>query len=128
VLYFMQDIQQLHMRLSAQTTEQRELKNRWLQEKTDLDNRYHQAETLSTQLQGTLKKKDKDFDKLQSQLAKIVKDGNKGQAKPCIQMSQPVRKNLSHDTASASHASVTTLLKDAEIQASKKTIATLDVR
>lgn len=105
--------------------EHREVKNHWLAEKNDLQTRIFQVQALNTQATGSLKKKEKDFEKLQNQLAKIVKDANKGQAKPAIVMSLPVRKNLSQESAPVSGVAI---LKDAEIQAAKKTIAALDVR
>lgn len=113
------------MRISALTLEQREVRNLWLAEKSDLQTRIFQVQALNTQASGSLKKTEKDFVKLQNQLAKIVKDGNKAQAKPAIIMSLPVKKNLSQE--SGPHGSAASLLKDSELQAAKKTIATLDV-
>ena len=113
------------MRMSALTAEHREVKQQWLGDKADLHNRFCQVQALNTQVQGTLKKKDKDFEKLQSQLAKIVKDGNKAQAKPSIMLSIPVRKNLSQDSSVSTSA--TALLRDAEMMAMKRTLATLEV-
>jgi flagellar biosynthesis component FlhA len=113
-------------RISALTLEHREVKNHWLAEKSDLQARNFQMQALNTQYAGSLKKKEKDFEKLQNQLAKIVKDANKAQAKPAIVMSLPVRKNLSQGAAEP--GSALTILKDAEVQAAKKTITTLDVR
>ena len=113
------------MRISALTAEHRDVKQQWLGDKADLHNRFCQVQALNTQVQGTLKKKDKDFEKLQSQLAKLVKDGNKAQAKPAILLSLPIRKNLSQE--SSLPISATALLKDAEVLAAKRTIATLDV-
>lgn len=101
------------------------MKNHWLAEKNDLQTRIFQVQALNTQATGSLKKKEKDFVLLQNQLAKIVKDSSKGQTKPSIVMSLPVRKNLSQDSAPVSGAA---LLKDAEMQAAKKTITALDVR
>lgn len=112
-------------RISALTLEHREVKNHWLAEKSDLQTRNFQMQALNTQYAGSLKKKEKDFEKLQNQLAKTVKDANKAQAKPAIVMSLPVRKNLSQGTAEP--GSALTILKDAEVQAAKKTIITLDV-
>lgn len=105
--------------------EHREVKNHWLAEKSDLQTRIFQVQALNTQASGSLKKTEKDFVKLQNQLAKIVKDGNKAQAKPAIIMSLPVKKNLSQE--GGAQGSAASLLKDSELQAAKKTIATLDV-
>ena len=102
------------------------MKNNWLAEKSDLQTRIFQIQALNTQTTGSLKKRDKDFEKLQNQLAKIVKEANKSQAKPAIIMSLPVKKNLSQETGHNS-SSALSLLKDSEIQAAKKTILTLDV-
>ena len=125
ILRLRQENQQGLMRVSALTMEHREVKNHWLAEKGDLQTRIFQVQALNTQASGSLKKCEKDFVKLQNQLAKIVKDGNKAQAKPAIVMSLPVQKNLTQGTAA--QGSAASLLKDAEIQASKKTINTLDV-
>lgn len=105
------------------TLEHREVKAHWLAEKNDLQSRFHQVQALNTQIQGTLKKKEKDFDKLQNQLAKVVKDAAKGQAKPAIYLSVPIKKNLSQETK----VSAISLLKDAEVLAARQTISTLDV-
>mgnify|MGYP005993419747 CR=1 FL=1 len=102
------------------------MKNNWLAEKSDLQTRIFQIQAHNTQTTGSLKKRDKDFEKLQNQLAKIVKEANKSQAKPAIIMSLPVKKNLSQETGHNS-SSALSLLKDSEIQAAKKTILTLDV-
>jgi hypothetical protein len=112
-------------RISALTLEHREVKNHWLTEKSELQTRNFQMQALNTQYAGSLKKKEKDFEKLQNQLAKTVKDANKAQAKPAIVMSLPVKKNLSQGAAEP--GSALTILKDAEMQAAKKTIITLDV-
>ena len=53
------------------------MKKVWLAEKADLNNRYFQIQSLNTQLNGTLIKKDKDFTKLQNQLSKILSDKEK---------------------------------------------------
>jgi hypothetical protein len=107
------------------TLEQRDMRNHWVAEKSELQTRIFQVQALNTQTTGTLKKKEKDFEKLQNQLAKIVKDANRGQAKPAIVMSLPVKKNLSQ--GSGEHGTAASILKDSELQAAKKTIVMLDV-
>jgi hypothetical protein len=54
--------------------EQREIRNHWLGEKADLEGRMFQLQALNTQYQGTIKKRDKEIDRLQQLLAKLVKE------------------------------------------------------
>lgn len=108
------------------TLEHRDMRNHWVAEKSDLQTRIFQVQAQNTQVMGTLKKKEKDFEKLQNQLAKIVKDSSRGQAKPSIVMSLPVKKNLSQGPGEQGTAA--SILKDSEMQAAKKTITSLDVR
>ncbi|RYG69562.1 hypothetical protein EON64_02380 [archaeon] len=112
------DQQQLNNRISAMIMEHREVKNYWLAEKSDLQTRYFQIQALNTQVTGTLKKKEKDYDKLQMQLSKIVKDGQKGN-KAVIQMSAPLKRNFSQET---SNPNALQLLRDAELAALKSTV------
>lgn len=51
--------------MSALKAEQRDLKCLWLSEKGELESRCFQLQALQTQIQGTLRKKEKDYDRLQ---------------------------------------------------------------
>ena len=63
--------------MSAIVNEQRDLKKTWLAEKSDLQNRYFQIQSLNTQLNASLIKKEKEFVKLQNSLANVLKDKEK---------------------------------------------------
>ena len=52
-------------RNSAIRSEHREVKCQWLNEKSELESRHFQTMALNTQIQGTLRKKERDYDKLQ---------------------------------------------------------------
>jgi predicted nuclease with TOPRIM domain len=73
------------------------VKNQFLKEKNDLQTRFFQIRDLNTQLSGTMKKKEKDFDKLQNQMSKVVKDAAKA-AKASI-VSVPLKKSLVQETS-----------------------------
>ena len=49
---------------------------------------------LQTQIQGTMRKKEKDYEKLQGQLDKVVRDSQRGN-KAVITVSKPLQKNSS---------------------------------
>lgn len=109
-------------RMAALATEHREVRNHWLSEKSDLEGRFHQMQALHTQLQGTLKKREKDYDKLQGQLAKLVRDSVRGN-KACMTISLPLKKNLSQDSSSIKTTAA--LLKDAEVIANKAALSSM---
>jgi len=124
-----QDVNAANEKMSALRAEQRELKCLWLSEKSELESRCFQLQALHTQLQGTLRKKERDYDRLQTQLSKAVKEsqkpprGGSGQQQgftPVISISQPLKKN-----SSQSQATQGTLL-DAELTAVRSTVATLE--
>lgn len=73
ILNLESDIKSQKNRMSQIQTEQRDLRNRWLEEKTDLESKVHQMLAVQTQVQGSLRKKEKEYDNLQQQLSKIVK-------------------------------------------------------
>ena len=77
----------------AASNEHRVTRNHWLREKSDLETRNFQLLALHTQLQGTLRKKEKDYEKLQNHLEKAVRDTQKSKA--IIYISKPLQKNLS---------------------------------
>lgn len=65
--YPQQDLNVSNERNSALRSEQREVKAQWLSEKSELESRHFQTMALCTQTQGTLRKKDRDYEKLQVQ-------------------------------------------------------------
>lgn len=109
-------------KISALLAEHREVKNHWLAEKSDLQSRLCQVQALNTQISGTMKKKEKDFDKLQTQMAKLVKDANKT-VKATMVLTAPLKKSLSQDQ---SNPTIAALLKDAELNALKSIIKSLE--
>ncbi len=101
------DITVCNNKYSTLSNESRQLKMQWLAEKNDLEARVFQTISLNTQLQGSLRKKEKDFEKLQTQLLKLVKDTSR--AKPMITVSKPLLKNSSQVKSGT--------IKDAELEA-----------
>ncbi len=101
-------------RTSTLVNEQRELRNHWMAEKADLQSRLCQVQTLNTQFQGSLKKKEKEFDKLQSQLLKLVKDSTRGM-KSTILISAPPKKVFSQESNGVT-------LRDAEVVSLKRSL------
>lgn len=75
---------------------------------------------LQTQIQGTMRKKEKDYEKLQSQLDKVVRDSLRGN-KSVITVSKPLQKNSSQIKATGT-------LLDAELIAAKSIISLLQVK
>lgn len=109
-------------KVAAVMVEQREVKAHWLAEKSELESRVFQSQALATQWQGSLRKKEKDYDKLQMQLSKLIKESTRGQkdAVAKIVVSKPLAKNLTQVVKP------TTTLKDAEVAAAQETIAMLE--
>lgn len=81
-------------RLAAAANEHRDTRNHWLAEKSELESRTFQMLALQTQIQGTMRKKEKDYEKLQGQLDKVVRDSLRGN-KAVIVVSKPLQKNSS---------------------------------
>jgi len=104
--------------MSALKNEHRELRNQWLAEKSELESRCFQLQALQTQYQGTMRKKEKEFEKLQSQLIKTIKDGQRSQ-KAVITVSKPLQR--------MSTQAKPLTLRDAELLASKDNILALEV-
>lgn len=73
-----------------------------------------------------MKKKEKDFEKLQNQYAKLVKDNERGN-KAIIQISQPLRKNITQSTSDLAKATSMSLLRDAEVIAARNSSSHLEV-
>jgi len=108
-------------KVAAVMVEQREVKAHWLAEKSELESRVFQSQALATQWQGSLRKKEKDYDKLHIQLSKLMKESSRGQkdAIAKIVISKPLAKNLTQTKPNCS-------LKDAEMAAAQETIAMLE--
>lgn len=88
-----QDIQTSQNRTSAMQIELRDAKAQWMAEKNDLETRCFQAQAQTTQIQGTLRKKEKDFEKLQNHLEKVVRDSSRKSS--TLTISKPVPKKSS---------------------------------
>lgn len=112
------DLLVANSRTSALINEQRDLRNHWLADKADLQSRFCQVQGLNTQIQGTLKKKEKEFEKLQAQLTKLVKDSARG-VKSTIMISAPLKKATSQEISGGNHGG---LLRDAEVLALKRSL------
>jgi hypothetical protein len=106
--------------MAAAALEHRETRNHWLSEKSELESRTFQMLALQTQIQGTMRKKEKDYEKLQGQLDKVVRDSMRGN-KAVIVVSKPLQKNSSQVKAAGT-------LLDAELIAAKSIISLLQVR
>ena len=100
--------------------EHRDTRNHWLNEKSELESRSFQMLALQTQIQGTMRKKEKDYEKLQSQLDKVVRDSLRGN-KSVNTVSKPLQKNSSQIKATGT-------LLDAELIAAKSIISLLQVK
>ena len=109
----------MNNKMAVQMEEQRSLRCHWLAEKNELEGRCFQLQGLVTQYQGTIRKKDKDYDKLQLQMAKIVKDSQRGQ-KAVITISKPLPKY--------ENAKPPATLKDLEVTQAQSAIRSLEVR
>ena len=103
-------------RLNAVQTEHREIRSRWTSDKSDLEQKVFQTMGLVTHTQATLKKKEKDYDKLQDQLQKIARTNNRSQ-KGCITISRPLAKNSSQSKTTSGIG-----LKDAEVYAAQQLV------
>lgn len=119
ILILKQDLNTAGERYALMQSEHRDLRNQWLNEKRELEGRCFQIQALQTQLQGTLRKKEKDFDKLQQQLGKVVKESSR-QQKSSIVLSKPLLRT-------SSQVRHTTTLRDAECQAYQESIQALEL-
>jgi uncharacterized protein YukE len=117
----LQEISSQTSKVSAMLVEQRELRNHWAQEKNELESRMFQLTALQTQVEGTMKKKEKEFEKLQTLLQKQVKDSQQGQ-KVGVTVSKPIPKNSSQTKVISAGAA---LLRDAEFKALAHTMGEL---
>ena len=73
-----------------------------------------------------MKKKEKDFEKLQNQYAKLVKDNERGN-KAVIQISQPLKKGITQSTSDMARATSLSLLKEAEVIAARNAATHVEV-
>ena len=109
-------------RCGSLVVEQRELRSHWLQEKNEIESKMYQLQALQTQVQATMKKKEKEFEKLQGLLQKQIKDSMRGQ-KMGVVMSKPIPKNSSQ----VKSAPGAYLLRDAELAAVNGIVSDLTV-
>ena len=99
--------------------EQRQLRKQWLTEKGELGTKLSELNSLVTKHQATIIKKEKDFDKLQKQLRKLINDAQRN-VKTTMIISKPLQKASSQNSTKVS-------LKDAESLAYQESIAYLEV-
>ena len=99
--------------------EQRQLRKQWLTEKGELGIKLSELNSLVTKHQATIIKKEKDFDKLQKQLRKLINDAQRN-VKTTMIISKPLQKASSQNSTKVS-------LKDAESLAYQESIAYLEV-
>lgn len=107
-------------RLAAAVLEHRDTRNHWLSEKSELESRNFQMLALQTQVQGTMRKKEKDYEKLRGQLEKVVRDSMRGN-KAAIVVSKPLQKNSSQVRTNGT-------LLDAELIAAKTLMSLMKVK
>ena len=121
VLNLQQDVANHGSRTTAMQAEHREMRNHWLNEKTELENKVFQIQSLLTQTKAAVIKKDKDYEKMQNQLSKAIRDGTRGQKeKQGITISKPLPKKTSQKEQKEA-----VTVKDAEMIASSATIKAL---
>jgi Skp family chaperone for outer membrane proteins len=115
-----QDANNSNSRLNALQVEQRQLKSQWAAEKAELETKAFQALALQQSTLGTMRKKEKDFDALQTHLSRALKDSQKSQ-KCSIVISKQLPKSWNESTTNGS-------LRDAEIYALQATLTAATVR
>jgi len=117
-----QDIKNLHSKMAAAADEHRAAKTRWQEERGELLSRCLQVQALVTQAQGSIRKKDKDFERLQGlyekALTRCSDKGTKDKDRHCINISKPLPKTLSQ--------SVKVSLKDGDISLMQSTITHME--
>jgi len=74
------------------STEHRNVRNQWNTEKTELEGKVFQAQSIMTQYQGGARKKEKELALLQDQLAKLARNRG-GDTKMGMTLSKPIAKN-----------------------------------
>ena len=121
VLNLQQDVTNHGSRAASMQAEHREIRNHWMNEKNELENKVFHIQSLLTQTKAAAIKKDKDYEKMQNQLSKAVKDSTRGQKdKQGITISKPLPKQTSQKEQKKAAT-----VKDAEMLASTATINAL---
>lgn len=116
-----QELKSANKRIAAFQAEQIQAKRQWASEKTELESRYFQALSLLTQTQGTLRKREKDLEKLQSSLEKMATKEAKAN-KFAFTISKPLPKAFSQQQQSAATSS-SSALKDVEVEVQRQLAA-----
>jgi hypothetical protein len=102
--------------------EHREAKNHWLCEKNELLSRCLQIQALQTQCQGSLRKREKEYERLHEQLERIVtKESVRGKGSSIV-ISKPLPRNLSSQSSTKSAS-----IKDAELFVKEQSLRSLEV-
>lgn len=101
--------------------EHRDAKNHWLSEKNELLSRCLQIQALQTQCQGSLRKREKEYERLHEQLERIVtKESVRGKGSNIV-ISKPLHRNLSQQATKPAS------LKDAELFVKEQSLRALEV-
>lgn len=130
-----QDLVTAQKRVAIVLAEQKEHRRQWQNEKSEADAKVFQAQALVTQFQGTLRKKEKDFERLQNQVEKIAKDQSKTLPKGSIIISKPLPRNLSQTNpvigfpvqARSGALNSMQVLKDLEVNSQKQILKSAEV-
>jgi hypothetical protein len=112
------DVQAANGRLSSAGAELRDLRQRMAAERADFTARLQQIQGVRTVLEGSLKKKEKEFLCLQTQLAKIVSKDSVKSAKVSVVISGPPPASSLRATAATAPS-----LRDAETAALRNSLA-----
>lgn len=107
-------------RLLSLQTQHAQMKTQWSAEKAEMEGRVFQALSLQQSTLGTMRKREKDFDQLQSQLARMLKDSQRAQ-KCCLLVSKPLPRQWNASSTEPT-------LKDAEVLALQASLASASVR
>lgn len=119
-----QETASMNSRFLHLQAEHRKLKTQWQVEKTELENRVFQSLSLQQSTLGTLRKKEKDFDSLQSQLfTKLSREVPKGAKGAAIVVSKP----LPREWSTGGKVRQNPTLRDAEIQALQSRLSLAEV-
>jgi len=121
-----QEVRATQGRVAALQQEQRENRNRWVEEKADLENKVFQMLAVQTQVQGSLRKKEKDHEKLQAQLTKAVRESNKA-SKSMIQISKPIKQNSSQKNTAERVEANAAALRATEVASLRNYVHQLEV-
>lgn len=114
-------------RVSALQQEHRAERNHWVEEKADLESKVFKMLGLQTGFQSALRKKEKDYEKLQSQLSKAVKDQNKAAKATVMAISKPIKQNSSQLNAAERTEANAAALRAAEVASLRQYVHQLEV-